>query len=439
LNPAATLCACLVTMMARSPTKSPTSSRSMALSSATQIEDLKKKVKELTEENIKLRGDVKKANDANPVNAMKKLMAYQSSAERRTLGTAKYRVTSVMSIDMLWLLSFGFSAELLANIYMPAIIEYSSIGDALNWFFPARVDLCLTLLNISGAFIEGMAIRCERKYMRFQNPPILVVFRGGFLAMYTSLAGLAQHGADLELYGPYSGVLYAVMMLAVGVAFNILGMVFLDLVVRTYNSLLKKPLNKNVPVIDLATTVYDDMLFNLVYMFIGVTVFLVYTNQFLYDTQEMLWGLAYVVAATFTGGLIAGSAQYDGVQWGTFRCNAFACCVMAACLTFGRGRFGTNFSGMPAYEKLVATFCGGLSAFNATTSDTIQLWRLGRKTSSVCNLLVNMAAMGVVVVALSMHHQHMLVVNAVPPPKKDNLLVKIFGPTLFRKPHALEL
>mmetsp|Transcript_22596 Transcript_22596/g.56515 ORF Transcript_22596/g.56515 Transcript_22596/m.56515 type:complete len:428 (+) Transcript_22596:51-1334(+) len=427
-------------MMSRSPSKSPASARSVTASSNKQIDDLKKKVMELTEENLQLKAEVKKANDANPVVAMRRMITLQSSAERRTLGTAKYRVTSVMSIDMLWLLSFGFSAELIANIYVPALIGHLGLADALDWFLPARVDLCLTLLNLSGAFIEGMAIHCERKYVRFQNPPILVVFRGGFIAIYTSLAGLTQHGADLELLGAGTGALYVALMVVAGLVSNILGMLFLELVARTYLATHRPGSAKGgVRVIDLAATVYDDLLFNLVYMFIGVTVFLVYTNQFEYDSQDVLWGLVYVVCATCIGGIVAGSAQHDGVQWGTFKCNSVACIVMACSLVLGGGRFGTNLTGIPAFEKMIATFCGGLSAFNATTSDTIQLWRLGRKSSSVYNLLVNIGVMAIIVVLLSQHHSHMAIINAVPAPKKGNLLVKIFGPTLFRRSPALEL
>lgn len=48
---------------------------------------------------------------------------------------------------------------------------------------------------------------------------------------------------------------------------------------------------KGVKVIDLATTVYDDLVFNLVYLFIVATAYFIYTNQleyaaFLFDPSN---------------------------------------------------------------------------------------------------------------------------------------------------------
>ena len=43
-----------------------------------------------------------------------------------------------------------------------------------------------------------------------------------------------------------------------------------------------KPYKKNergVKVIDLAATVYDDLVFNIVYLFVGVTTYMVYIGQ----------------------------------------------------------------------------------------------------------------------------------------------------------------
>lgn len=120
-------------------------------------------------------------------------------------------------------------------------------------------------------------------------------------------------------------------MMALAIVFNCLGMLTLELImfVLRGGKAYVRPA-KGIRVIDLATTVFDDFIFNVVYIFIGVTSYIVYTNQIEYENEDIIWGIVHVFLATLAGGIVAGSASYDGVQWGTFKCNMVGCLCMAA-------------------------------------------------------------------------------------------------------------
>jgi len=74
-----------------------------------KIKTLEEEVKKLTEENKHLK---KVNNDLqnNPVFRITKMLSLRTPEERRTLGTAKYRIQSILSIDTLWLITFGIAA-----------------------------------------------------------------------------------------------------------------------------------------------------------------------------------------------------------------------------------------------------------------------------------------------------------------------------------------
>jgi len=307
-----------------------------------------------------------------------------------------------------------------------------SISPLLASLLPSTVDPMLTFCNISGAFLEGAFIQVEKHYVRFQNPPVLVVFRGGFIAMYTSLAGVTQHGAELQMHGPYTGITYVVTMLLIGLVANIFGGFFIETVMLIYRQ--GKPYKKNergVKTIDLAATIYDDLIFNLVYLFVGVTAYMIYIGQLEYTVEDLGWGCLYVLLATFTGSIVSGTEDHEGVQWGTLRCNFTGCCLMAASVMYG-GRSGAYLASMSAFQKFVGTFCGGLTAFNGTTSDTVELWRQKKRMEAVYNVIVNLIGMCVVLLVLAYHHKD-LAAAVVTAPKETSKLSKIVGFFLGRK------
>jgi hypothetical protein len=82
---------------------------------------------------------------------------------------------------------------------MPTSPTKSQTQTCKNSGSPYQLTHTPRTIQISGAFLEGAFIQVEKHYVRFLNPPILVVFRGGFIAMYTSLAGVTQHGAELQV------------------------------------------------------------------------------------------------------------------------------------------------------------------------------------------------------------------------------------------------
>mmetsp|Transcript_14005 Transcript_14005/g.34215 ORF Transcript_14005/g.34215 Transcript_14005/m.34215 type:complete len:435 (-) Transcript_14005:476-1780(-) len=354
-----------------------------------RIAYLEHKIKTLEERNEQLEEDLLKAKQANPLFVIGDYFQ-RTTVQRRTLGTAKFKITKLISVETIWLISFGALAEVIANIFIPIIVEVTPLGAFLSLLLPLQVDAVLTMLNISGAFMEGMLMYCEKNYVRFLNPPLIAVCRGGYISTYTSLVGLVEHGSELAPR-PYAGAVYMLVVLLVGIAANLAGMHFCRLILWVKRGGKNNMDRGVVKVIDLSATIWDDLIFNLVYLFIFAAGFLCFQNTFTYEVEDFLSGIAWVTFAVLVGSTIEGSALHDGIQWGTFRCNITACVLMAG--SFVAGKYYPGIKGMSVFRKFIASGCGAISAFAGTTSDTIELWRCDRRSTAVWNVLVNAAMM----------------------------------------------
>lgn len=91
---------------------------------ANKIRELEKQIRELDKRNNQLEEDLLKAQKANPLFVIGDYFQ-RTTAQRRTLGTAKYRIAKFLSVDTIWLLTFGMAAGTLfiESFYQQALIR----------------------------------------------------------------------------------------------------------------------------------------------------------------------------------------------------------------------------------------------------------------------------------------------------------------------------
>ena len=82
----------------------------------------------------------------------------QVERKHRVLGHGKYRTSSFLSIETLWLWTLGLTAEAGANVGLVMICKILPVEALLQQLLPAPVDVQLTILNLSGAMFDGAAV-----------------------------------------------------------------------------------------------------------------------------------------------------------------------------------------------------------------------------------------------------------------------------------------
>jgi fluoride ion exporter CrcB/FEX len=304
---------------------------------------------------------------------------------KRVLGHAKYRTSSILSIETLWLWTMGLTAEAGANVGMVLLCEALSVEALLRQMLPTQIDVQLTLLNLSGAMFDGAAVYLAKWHLEFHDPPLLLVFRAGFCSVWTSLAGVVEHAAALP---PLLGLGYLSVMLVAGVAANDLGRRLMQLVVVPLCVSLKVLKHaKHIVHVNLSETLWDDALFYACLVFMLCCGSLCRADYLEYDASELVVGFLCVPLSFAFGTWVEGDHEWARVQWGTWRCNFAAFVVLVA--TVAAAHHAPWVAAFALHRRIAATFCGALSSFNGFSGDTTELLRRGLPAAAAANFAVN--------------------------------------------------
>mmetsp|Transcript_41490 Transcript_41490/g.130707 ORF Transcript_41490/g.130707 Transcript_41490/m.130707 type:complete len:227 (-) Transcript_41490:80-760(-) len=185
---------------------------------------------------------------------------------------------------------------------------------------------------------------------------------------------------------------YISFMLALGVLFNILGRQFASLILAPLLESHDMIRRNGKRIVDLSETVWDDLLFYACLSIMLAACLACRHELVAYGLDDLLSGFFWVPISFAFGQVIEGSLLYEGVQWGTWRCNAVACGLLVPC-SFILSRFPSAAS-FSVYRKFVGTFLGALSSFNGTSSDTVQLLlNKSGKGAAVWNVGLNLLTM----------------------------------------------
>ena len=243
---------------------------------------------------------------------------------RRILG--RRRRTAGLTVETFWMWTLGLTAECGANVMLVMLCGMAPLEAMVHAVFPPSIDAQLTMLNLSGAFFDGAAVFLAKWHFEFSEPPLLLVFRSGFCSVWTSLAGVVEHGASLQ---PLTGIGYLGIMICLGVGANELGrlcMEFIAVPVLVQAKLMKS--STSYVKINLSETLWDDVLFNLLAVFVALCAGLCHWDYLPYDLSELLTGFLVVPCSFAVGSWIEGGHEWDNVQWGTWRCNTAAFLVL---------------------------------------------------------------------------------------------------------------
>ncbi|EKX55204.1 hypothetical protein GUITHDRAFT_98984 [Guillardia theta CCMP2712] len=277
----------------------------------------------------------------------------EEQSNRRTLGAAKYRLTSFLSIETLWLWVMGLSAESFANTFAVILMEPLAFVST----FLHDTDHTVTILNLTGSALEEW---CNHMVL------FCVDFSGSCGGKSDTLEQAARSDLTFE-----HGMRYISFMLALGVLFNILGRQFASLILAPLLESHDMIRRNGKRIVDLSETVWDDLLFYACLSIMLAACLACRHELVAYGLDDLLSGFFWVPISFAFGQVIEGSLLYEGVQWGTWRCNAVACGLL-----------------------FVGTFLGALSSFNGTSSDTVQLLlNKSGKGAAVWNVGLNLLTM----------------------------------------------
>mmetsp|Transcript_41493 Transcript_41493/g.130723 ORF Transcript_41493/g.130723 Transcript_41493/m.130723 type:complete len:322 (-) Transcript_41493:80-1045(-) len=281
----------------------------------------------------------------------------------------------------------GLSAESFANTFAVILMEPLAFVST----FLHDTDHTVTILNLTGSALEGAIIWFAENKVEFKNPPLLLVIRSGFCSVWTSLAAVVEQAARSDLTFEH-GMRYISFMLALGVLFNILGRQFASLILAPLLESHDMIRRNGKRIVDLSETVWDDLLFYACLSIMLAACLACRHELVAYGLDDLLSGFFWVPISFAFGQVIEGSLLYEGVQWGTWRCNAVACGLLVPC-SFILSRFPSAAS-FSVYRKFVGTFLGALSSFNGTSSDTVQLLlNKSGKGAAVWNVGLNLLTM----------------------------------------------
>eukprot|EP00802_Teleaulax_amphioxeia_P009147 Tamp_09163.p1 GENE.Tamp_09163~~Tamp_09163.p1 ORF type:complete len:587 (-),score=62.50 Tamp_09163:458-2218(-) len=312
------------------------------------------------------------------------LMPPSKRDKRRVMG--KYRSSSLLGIETLWLWTLGFTAEVLANVMVClAFDKLPEIDRVLRKAVPTPIDTQLTVLNLSGAFLDGAAVYLAKWHLEFHDPPLLLVFRSGFCSVWTTLAGVVEHAAALP---PFLGVMYLGAMVLLGAVANEAGRLCMQGVavpLLVANGVLKH--RKHILCINLSETFWDDLLFYACMSLVVLGATVCRADLVAYNASELLTGCLCVPLSFLFGAWVEGEHEWPGVQWGTWRCNtaSYVFLVLASLIS----TYIPTAATYAVHRRICATFCGALSSFNGLSGDTIELCRRRQWYAACCNTAVN--------------------------------------------------
>jgi len=270
--------------------------------------------------------------------------------------------------------SFAVLAEAFSTVFLP---------DFGTW---QGVNLTALFQNLSGALMGGLANQLQRRGGTIER--ISAAFGGGFVAAFTSFAGMVENAAQLGANGSTLAVPYLLTSFVLGPASFTLGQ-------RVGRGFFPAPVRREREVGPADPSVRRAKF--IVWAAIAVC-FLQQSRRGAAAVVELTVGVIAIALSCLAGepvGFVTEelySGHASNVNWATWVANATAL-LMATWLHAIR-RVGVISGRLPrlVLAKAIGTFCGGISAFGAFSEDVSQQLREKEPDGAMANFCANLCA-----------------------------------------------